>query len=122
MRRIIFNEHYDGTDHNGDKKDSVNDDGCRESSIIRAFMRDDATPDYLVPQIDMVEEFSRGAALHVLQTEQAEYPFKNKAWLGEGGNGWFLSSPTWLTAHELHKALRRPVMFSISGNPHTQVD
>ncbi|KIW10306.1 hypothetical protein PV08_11268 [Exophiala spinifera] len=77
-------------------------------SMIRAFMRDHETPDYLRPQMDIVEEFCHGAEFSVLQSEQEAVSFKRTAWLGEGGTGWYSSYSSLLTARELYKALKRP--------------
>ncbi|KAJ9623390.1 hypothetical protein H2204_011206, partial [Knufia peltigerae] len=99
-------EDYDAVDHPGHDKNNNDESESDGSSMISAFMRDDETPDYLVPHENIVEEFCNGASLHMLQSEQAPFLFKYGAWLGESGGGSFQSSPTWLTARGLYEALK----------------
>lgn len=115
-------EDCDGVDHPGHDKNNKDESESDGSSMICAFMRDDETPDYLVPHRNIVEKFCYGASLHMLQSEQAPFLFKYGAWLGESGGGSFQSSPTWLTARGLYEALKPSVMFTISRRSYAQLD
>ncbi|KIW20657.1 hypothetical protein PV08_01234 [Exophiala spinifera] len=107
--RVLVAAAEGAQENNANCEDEADEDEEEEESVIRVFMKDYYAPDFLLPQADMVEDYTFGADLDRLKKPTWEgHPLQCKAWVGEGGVGWFEASTEWLTAHDLYRALRTP--------------
>jgi hypothetical protein len=107
----VYNAVLTELDEGGSVEDGVDQAEPGENqNLIRLFLCDWDTSDAVMPQADTIEDYSSRASLDLLKAESwtgQELP--RKAWVGEGGDGWFKPCAGWLTAHGLYKALRKPV-------------
>ena len=94
-------------DDRGAEADSRNQAGAdEEGSTVRTFMHDLDTSDISQPQAECVEDYCFNATLEKLQAGQK---LPCKAWVAEGGDGWYKPAADWLPPHSLYDALKKPV-------------
>lgn len=96
-----------GQCHQDDCGDEDSDDG---QASIRVFMQDRDASDVLLRQAEFVKNYASHANLESLQADiWTGQKLQCKAWVAEGGEGWFKPCAARLTAHQLYQALRKPV-------------
>jgi hypothetical protein len=81
-----------------------------ERTLIRTSMDDQDMADIMSFSVDCFEKYADDGNRASLQADV--WPGKKlpcKAWVGEGGEGWFKPRAEWLTAHQLYQALKKPV-------------